>query len=79
MNTVLKSTIELYVINKVREKRIEKNISQAHLAYLLNVSRGFIGKVESEKHASKYNINHINNLAKIFGCSPKDFMPETDL
>ncbi|WP_324757774.1 helix-turn-helix domain-containing protein [Sphingobacterium thalpophilum] len=72
-----KSDIELYVIRKVKLMREERGISQARLAYLLDLSIGFIGHVESPKYPAKYNLNHLNKLAKIFECSPKDFLPET--
>ncbi|MGJ1378739.1 helix-turn-helix domain-containing protein [Sphingobacterium multivorum] len=72
-----KSEIELYVIRKVKFMREERGISQAQLAYLLDLSIGFIGHVESPKYPAKYNLNHLNKLAKIFECSPKDFLPET--
>lgn len=71
--------IEQFIIDKVREKRIKMKLSQAQLAYLLEVSEGFIGNVESPNYRAKYNINHINSLAKIFKCSPKDFWPEKPL
>jgi transcriptional regulator with XRE-family HTH domain len=72
----LKSDIEAYVINKVKEKREQQNLSQSELAVRLNVSNGFIGQVESSKSPTKYNLNHLNQLAIIFNCSVKDFMPE---
>lgn len=71
----LKTDIEAYVINKVKEKREELNLSQSELAVRLDVSNGFIGQVESSKSPSKYNLNHLNQLAIIFKCSVKDFMP----
>ena len=67
--------IEQFVIDTVKEKRIQQNFSQAYLAHQLNVSNGFIGQVESPKYQAKYNLNHINELAKIFECSPTDFLP----
>ncbi len=70
------SKIELYVINRVKEIRLENGISQAELARLLDVSEGFIGNVENKNYRAKYNIKHLNELAKIFRCSPKDFLPE---
>lgn len=76
MNNPLKSDLELYVINKVREKRNEANLSQKYLANELNVAIGFIGHVESPKYRAKYNLNHLNKLAKIFGCAIKDFLPD---
>ena len=68
--------IEKYVIDKVREKRLAIKMSQADLAFRLNVSHGTIGKIESDKFPNKYNLKHINQLAKIFACSPKDFLPQ---
>ncbi len=73
------TNIENYVINKVKNLRHDNNMSQAELAFLMNVSNGFIGKVESYKYSSKFNLNHINKLAKIFNCSPKDFLPDESL
>lgn len=67
--------IEHFVIDRVRKLRIEKNISQAELA----LSIGFIGKVESLKYNSKYNLNHINNIAKALNISPKELLPEESL
>lgn len=74
-----KTNIESFVINKVKEKRVNNGFSQAELAYLLNLSAGFIGKVESGNYPAKYNLNHINSLSKIFNCSPKEFFPQTYL
>ena len=76
MSASLKSDIEAYVINKVKEKRIEHNLSQSELAVELNVSNGFIGQAESSKSPTKYNLNHLNLLAIIFKCSIKDFVPD---
>jgi transcriptional regulator with XRE-family HTH domain len=72
----LKTHIEAYVINKVKEKREKLNLSQSELAVRLDVSNGFIGQVESSKSPSKYNLNHLNQLAVIFDCSVKDFLPD---
>ena len=72
----LKSDIEAYVINRVKELREHNNLAQSELAVKLNVSNGFIGQVESSKSPTKYNLNHLNKLAIIFNCSLKDFMPD---
>ena len=74
-----KSEIELYVINKVKEMRVEIGLSQAELAHKLDVSVGFIGHVESPRHRAKYNLNHINSLAKIFNRAFSDFFPSFPL
>ena len=75
----LLSPIEQHVVNMVREKRIAKGWSQKDLAYEIDLSIGFIGDVESPKYRAKYNLNHINTLAKVFECSPKDFLPDLPL
>ena len=71
--------IEIFVIEKVKEIRISKGISQAELAYKIGVSSGFIGKVECLKYNSKYNLNLINRIAKAFNISPRDLLPNTYL
>ena len=70
------SLIEQYVIDQVRNKRKEKGISQRELSAMTTLSIGFIGDVESTKFRAKYNLNHLNEIAKALECSPKDFLPE---
>ena len=79
MKKATQTDIEQYVIKKVKEKRLKMKLSQAGLAYLLDMSEGFIGNVESPNYRAKYNLNHINQLARIFSCSPKDFLPKSPL
>lgn len=68
--------IEQYVIERTKKMREERGISQAELADLMNVSHSFIGQVESSKYRTKYNLNHINQLASILKCSFAEFFPE---
>ena len=67
--------VEEYIIKRVKRMREERGISQAELADMLNLSRGFIGDVENPSRRAKYNLNHINELAKLFNCSFSDFFP----
>ncbi|MCW3110162.1 MAG: transcriptional regulator [Segetibacter sp.] len=71
--------IEQSVIDKVKALRIKNNFSQKDLSIEMGFSEGFVGHVENPKRRDKYNLNHINTLAKIFKCSPKDFIPERAL
>jgi len=71
--------VEKFVIQIVKDKRVEAGLSQIALSQKLNMSDSFVGHVETPRRRAKYNINHINALAKIFKCSPKDFMPERPL
>lgn len=68
--------IEQYIINKVKEKRIESGLSQADLSFKLGLTDSFVSHVETPKRRDKYNVNHLNKLAKIFKCSIKDFFPD---
>ena len=71
--------IEKFVIGEVKKLRTERNMSQADLALSIGVSIGFIGMVESLRYNSKYNLNHINNIAKTLNISPKDLLPKEHL
>jgi transcriptional regulator with XRE-family HTH domain len=79
MAQALLSPIEQYVVDVVKKKRLERGISQKALADELDMSLGFIGNVENPKFRAKYNLDHINALAKLFECSPRDFLPEEAL
>jgi transcriptional regulator with XRE-family HTH domain len=72
----MKSKFELYVIDKVKHRRQVLGISQQQLAFRMDLSIGFIGKIESPKYSSKWNLDHLNQLADVLNCSPKDFLPE---
>ena len=70
-----KSKFELAVIQKVKEFREYRELGQRDIAAILGVTEG----IESPNSASKYNLNHLNTLAKELQCSPKDFIPENPL
>lgn len=72
----MKSAIEWFIIQKVKELRKKKKMSQRYIADCLNVSQSFIRNIESEKDDTAYNIDHLNAIAKIFDCSIRDFFPE---
>ena len=72
----MKSAIELYIVQKVKEQRKKRKMSQRYLADCLNVSQSFIRNIENENDDTAYNIYHLNEIAKIFDCSIRDFFPE---
>jgi transcriptional regulator with XRE-family HTH domain len=72
----MKSRIDQYVSLKVKEMRMALGITQADIADDLKISKGFIGKIESRRYPSHYNVKHLNKLAKLLQCSPQDFLPE---
>ncbi|MEP7375881.1 MAG: helix-turn-helix transcriptional regulator [Chitinophagaceae bacterium] len=78
----MRSEIEQYIIDRVREIRIAKKKTQAEIAYGLGFeSTGYIGEIESPnpENTESYNSNHLNEIAKILECSPRDFWPEKAL
>lgn len=76
---MLLSPIEKYIIEKVREKRKALGLSQMALSQKMEMTDTFVSHVEAPSRRAKYNINHLNALAKALECSPKDFWPEEPL
>ena len=74
-----KSKIDWFIINRVKDYRIRLGFEQDDVAVHLDVSNGFIGQIESPNYRAKYNNGHLNEIAKLFKCSPKDFFPEKPL
>lgn len=78
----MRTAIQQYVIDRVREKREQIGMSQEKLAFTLGFeSQGYISKIEStsENYDDSYNVNHLNDIAKILKCSPRDFWPENPI
>ena len=69
----MKSKIDLFVITRIKERRMQKNISQRGLAAILDCSPSFIGQVESEKFDVKYSVHQVFLIAQFFECSPAEF------
>ena len=68
--------IDQFVIDFVRDLRLEKGLKQKDIAAILSVGKSFVSNAESLNHRAKYNVRHINILAYYFKMSPKDFLPE---
>jgi transcriptional regulator with XRE-family HTH domain len=76
MKKAAKSTFDLAVIRLVKAYRVAHDLTQDDLAEILDVSRGYIGQIESPSSRSKYNLNQLNRLAYEWKCSPRIFLPE---
>ena len=74
----MKSKVDLFVITRIKERRMQKNISQRGLAAILDCSPSFIGQVESEKFDVKYSVHQVFLVAQFFECSPAEFFPPID-
>jgi transcriptional regulator with XRE-family HTH domain len=70
------SDIDKYIITKIKNLRESKGLSQVSLSLSLGKSTTFISDIEAPSKKVKYNVKHLNDIAKILGCSPKDFWPE---
>lgn len=68
-----KEKIDLYVIENVKQRRKELDLTQEQLADEVGFSSTFIS--ERESGVKRYNISHLNKLAIALKCSPKDFLP----
>jgi transcriptional regulator with XRE-family HTH domain len=66
----------MFVINKVKAKRIEKGLSQQAFADYNDLSQSYITHCESPKQHEKYNLYHIHKFAKFFKCSLWEFIPQ---
>lgn len=58
------SRLDYEIINRVRELREQKGISQRDLSELMNLSKSFVGKVEALGQPDKYSIRHLTLIAK---------------
>ena len=75
-NKLQATEVELYIINKVMEYRVVAKYSKTKLSLELRLSESYIRRVENPNYAEKYNINILNEVAKILGCRMADFMPD---
>ncbi|WP_140936912.1 helix-turn-helix domain-containing protein [Sphingobacterium lumbrici] len=67
--------VDAYLIQKVKELRTKKGLSQAKLALALDVSVGYIGHVESPKDRAKYSLSMLPKLASVLECEYADLLP----
>lgn len=75
----MQSSIDQYVIEAVKKKRIEEGYVQEDLSIALGLSTNFVGQIENPKRRAKYNLQHLNKLAVFLKCSPRDFLPREPL
>jgi transcriptional regulator with XRE-family HTH domain len=71
--------LDWFLINKVRELRKARNLSQVALSVAMGLSEGVVGKIENPRNRAKYNIRHFTLLINALKCSPCDLIPEVPL
>ncbi len=74
-----KSKIQLFVSQKVRELREENALTQEQFAEKINRSRSFVANRENLYSKEAFNMDILNEIAKVFKVSPKYFMPDEGL
>lgn len=79
MSKAKKTRFELAVIERVTERRRLLGLTQEYIAEVLGLTQGFIAQIESPNSASKYNLNHLNKLAREMECSPREFLPQNSV
>jgi transcriptional regulator with XRE-family HTH domain len=73
----MRTELDQYIIDRIREKRIAIRMSQEVLAEKMGFrSNAFIAAAESPKSTKKYNPVHMNKAALIFACSLWDLLPK---
>lgn len=70
------SDIDIYIIDRVKELRKAAGMSQLDLSQAIGAADSFVSNVESIRYRTKYNIRHLNEIAKALKCSPKDIWPD---
>ncbi|WP_279091762.1 helix-turn-helix domain-containing protein [Butyricimonas virosa] len=72
----MKTTLDIFIARKVQEIREKRELTREQLDIKLGFAAGsaFVGHVETDKR-TKYNLYHLNELARILECSIADFFP----
>ena len=65
------------VVEKVKEERIKRKISQLKLANILDfASPNYVAKIETRKHGVSYNLQHLCKIAVAFNMEVVDLLPK---
>lgn len=73
------SQLDWYVINQVKKLRKKKGLSQSDLSVEMGFSEKLIGGVENPTLLTRFNIRHLNLLAKALDCTLWELVPEVPL
>ena len=75
----MKSKIKLYTSNKVKQYRLEADMSLQYFADCLNVTPQFIHDCENPEKAQAFNLDHVNEIAKLLKRPLWDFISKNPL
>ena len=68
----MKTEYQLHIINRLRDLRQKRNLSQAQVATSLGISTGQMGNIETPKASHKYTIGQIYTICNDFKISVAD-------
>ena len=71
-----KTEYQELIIGRIRQIRVENNISQNKLAQILNISVGQVGNIESPRYPHKYTLKQIFEICDYLNHSIIDVFDE---
>src|SRR6185295_5322603 len=73
---VVISELDWHIINRAKELRIRKKLSQSDLSIEMGFSEKLIGSVENPTLKAKFNVRQLNLLARALRCTLWEIIPE---
>lgn len=74
---MIKNELDEIIISKVKKIREEKGFTDMQaLSKQAGYYPSLVANAENPERRDKYNIYHLNGLAKAMKCSIKDFLPD---
>lgn len=70
------TTIELFIIEAVKKRRLELKINPSKLSKEIGLSRSFVRQIENLDMGNRYTVNQLNEIAKVLKCNICDFFPK---
>ena len=72
----MKTTLDKYIPERVKQIREEKGFTREQVDNKLGFApeSNYVSRIE-RKNDKSYNLYHLNELAKLFGCDIADFFP----
>lgn len=68
-SVIKKTEIQILLLNRIKQLRINRGFSQLQMADLLNVTNGQIGNIESLRQSHKYTLAQIKKICEEFNVS----------
>ncbi|HVY75455.1 MAG TPA: helix-turn-helix transcriptional regulator [Puia sp.] len=66
---------QLYIGEKIRQRRMIKGYSQEYMAFQLEISQNAYSKIEREE--TEMTVNRLYEIAEVLGVSVYEFLPDS--